>query len=180
MADKGYTAPTWPSEYGGGGLSEAENKVLQEEMAKLKLVRPTFSMGLWMFGPTLLEHGTHEQKLEHLPKIVRSETNWCQGFSEPGAGSDLASLQMRAVPDGDHFVVNGQKIWTSGGQYSDWMFALVRTDTDAAKHNGHQQCVAFLESLGCQLTPPPPPGTPLSACDEFPFLPLPSHLIGQL
>lgn len=136
MAERGWTAPTWPKEYGGGGLRNAQARILQEEMARIGARPPLMGMGLSMIGPTLLEFGTADQKQRHLPKIVRGEVQWCQGYSEPGAGSDLASLRTRAVDEGDHFVINGQKIWTSGGMTADWMFALVRTDPDAPKHDG--------------------------------------------
>lgn len=135
-ADRGWTAPTWPTEYGGAGLSYEYHQVLQQEMALAKALPPSSGMGLAMIGPTLLEFGTEEQKQRHLPRIVSGEIQWCQGYSEPGSGSDLASLQTKAVLEGDHFVITGQKIWTSGAQYADWMFALVRTDPDVSKHDG--------------------------------------------
>ena len=153
MADRGWTAPTWPSEYGGGGLSSAEARVLAEEMARIKAVPPAQGMGFSMIGPTLLEFGTEEQKQRHIPKIVSGEINWCQGYSEPGAGSDLAALQTRAVLDGDHFVINGQKIWTSGAQYADWMFALVRTDPDAPKHEGISFVLLDMHQPGVTIKP---------------------------
>ncbi|XOV87188.1 MAG: acyl-CoA dehydrogenase family protein [Pseudomonadota bacterium] len=153
MAERGWTAPTWPKEYGGGGLSGAEARVLAEEMARIKAVAPTSGMGLSMIGPTLLEFGTEEQKQRHIPKIVSGEVNWCQGYSEPGAGSDLASLQTRAVLDGDNFVINGQKIWTSGAQYADWMFALVRTDPNASKHEGISFVLLDMHQPGVTIKP---------------------------
>lgn len=136
MAAKGWTAPTWPREYGGGGLSDAEARVLAEEMQRLGCRPPIRGMGFSMLGPTLLEYGTEEQKREHLPKIVTGEIRWCQGYSEPGSGSDLASLSTRAVLQGEHFLVNGHKIWTSGAHLSDWIFCLVRTDPTVKKHDG--------------------------------------------
>lgn len=136
MAAKGWTAPTWPREYGGGGLSDAEARVLTEEMQRLGCRPPIRGMGFSMLGPTLLEYGTEEQKREHLPKIVTGEIRWCQGYSEPGSGSDLASLSTRAVLQGEHFLVNGHKIWTSGAHLSDWIFCLVRTDPTVKKHDG--------------------------------------------
>jgi alkylation response protein AidB-like acyl-CoA dehydrogenase len=136
MAERGWTAPTWPAEFGGGGLDFEANRVLQEEMAAIKAIPPLTGMGIAMIGPTLLEFGTQEQKQRHLPDIVTGQVRWCQGYSEPGSGSDLASLQTKAVLEGDHFVINGQKIWTSGAHHADWMFALVRTDPDVAKHDG--------------------------------------------
>ena len=135
MGERGWTVPAWPKEYGGGGLSGAQAKVLAQEMAALNCRAPLVSFGIWMLGPALLKFGTHEQKLEHLPKIARGEIRWCQGYSEPNAGSDLASLSTRAEEQGDHFIVNGQKIWTSYADESDWIFCLVRTDT-AKKHTG--------------------------------------------
>ncbi len=153
MAERGWTAPTWPTEYGGGGLDFEHNKVLQEEMAATKALPPSAGMGLSMIGPTLLEFGTEEQKQRHLPKIVSGEVRWCQGYSEPGSGSDLASLQTKAVLEGDHFVINGQKIWTSGAQVADWMFALVRTDPDAPKHDGISFVLLDMHQEGVTVKP---------------------------
>ena len=153
MAARGWTAPTWPIEYGGGGLSGAEARVLAEEMGRIKATPPSQGMGLTMIGPTLLEFGTEEQKQRHIPKIICGEVNWCQGYSEPGAGSDLAALQTRAVLEGDHFVINGQKIWTSGAQYADWMFALVRTDPDASKHEGISFVLLDMHQPGVTVRP---------------------------
>ena len=153
MAAKGWTAPMWPTEYGGGGLSFEENQVLQQEMAAVKALPPSVGMGLAMIGPTLLEFGTEEQKARHLPKIVSGEVRWCQGYSEPGSGSDLASLQTRAVLEGDHFVLNGQKIWTSGAQHADWMFALVRTDPDVPKHDGISFVLLEMDQPGVTVKP---------------------------
>ena len=135
MASRGWTVPAWPKEYGGAGLSNTEVKVLAQEMAALGCRPPLLSFGIWMLGPALLKFGTEAQKLDHLPKIARGEIRWCQGYSEPNAGSDLASLASRAEDRGDHFIVNGQKIWTSYGDKGDWIFCLVRTDT-AKKHTG--------------------------------------------
>ena len=128
MANRGWTAPDWPTAYGGGGLSPAETKVLREEMAALGCRNPLKSFGISMLGPALLKYGAEEQMRAHLPSIVRGEIRWCQGFSEPAAGSDLASLQTFAQDHGDHFIVNGQKVWTSYANKADWMFCLVRTD----------------------------------------------------
>ena len=135
MASRGWTVPDWPTQYGGGGLSPAETKILREEMAQLKCRSPLNSFGISMLGPALLKYGTEEQKLEHLPKIARGEIRWCQGYSEPNAGSDLASLATSAIEDGDDFIINGQKVWTSYADKADWIFCLVRTDK-ADKHNG--------------------------------------------
>ncbi|WP_066804729.1 acyl-CoA dehydrogenase family protein [Sphingomonas asaccharolytica] len=128
MGARGWTVPDWPKAYGGGGLSPAETKILREEMARLKCRNPLNSFGISMLGPALLKYGTEAQKLEHLTKIARGEIRWCQGYSEPGAGSDLASLQTSAEDKGDHYLVNGQKVWTSYANYADWIFCLVRTD----------------------------------------------------
>jgi alkylation response protein AidB-like acyl-CoA dehydrogenase len=136
MGEKGWGVPTWPQQYGGGGLTPAEARVLQEEMAKIGAMNPIGGMGVIMFGPTLLEYGTEAQIMEHIPRIARGEVRWCQGYSEPNAGSDLASLQTKAEDKGDHWLINGQKIWTSGAQYADMCFCLVRTDPKAKKHEG--------------------------------------------
>lgn len=153
MAARGWTAPEWPVEYGGGGLSQAEAKVLQQELAALQLPAPLIGFGLTMIGPTLLQYGTEEQKHEHLPGIVRGEIRWCQGYSEPGSGSDLASLQTRAVLHGDQYVINGQKIWTSFANLADWMFLLVRTDPDAKKQAGITFILMDMESAGVETRP---------------------------
>ncbi|MBW1882587.1 MAG: acyl-CoA dehydrogenase family protein [Deltaproteobacteria bacterium] len=141
MAQKGWTAPSWPTQYGGGGLDKAEAKILAQEMKSLQLPPPLIGMGLTMIGPTLLRFGSEEQKLWHLPKICRGEIRWCQGYSEPGSGSDLASLQTRALRDGDEFVINGTKVWTSYAEQADWIFALVRSDPDAPKK---QEGISFI------------------------------------
>ncbi|WP_027442643.1 acyl-CoA dehydrogenase family protein [Erythrobacter cryptus] len=125
---KGYTVPSWPKEYGGAGLSPAEAKVLREEMARINARPPLSSFGIWMLGPALLHFGTEGQKRRFLNEIARGEIRWCQGYSEPGSGSDLVSLQTFGEDKGDHWVVNGQKIWTSYADQADWIFCLVRTD----------------------------------------------------
>jgi alkylation response protein AidB-like acyl-CoA dehydrogenase len=153
MAERGWTAPTWPREYGGGGLSKEEAKILAAEMAKLRLRPALTGFGLSMIGPLLLQEGSVELRREHLPPIVRGEIRWCQGYSEPGAGSDLAGLQTRAVRDGDHFVLNGQKIWTSFGDQADWMFILVRTDSEAAKHAGITFLLMDMDTPGVTVRP---------------------------
>jgi alkylation response protein AidB-like acyl-CoA dehydrogenase len=135
MAERGWTAPSWPKQYGGGGLSNAEARVLSQEVGRIQARPPLMSFGIWMLGPVLLEYANEEQKQEYLPKIVRGEIRWCQGYSEPGAGSDLASLRTQAVDKGDHYLINGQKIWTSYANKADWIFCLVRTD-NAKKHEG--------------------------------------------
>ena len=153
MGKKGWTCPTWPAEYGGGGLTPAENKVLQSELARINARPALTSFGISMLGPVLLEYGTEAQKQEHLPKIVRGEIRWCQGYSEPGSGSDLASLQTRAVRDGDEYVVNGQKVWTSYANFADWIFCLVRTEPDAPKHNGISFLLFDMTSPGVSTKP---------------------------
>ena len=153
MVDKGWTVPNWPKEYGGGGLTTPEYVVLVEEMSLIG-ARPALSgFGTSMIGPTLLELGTEEQKARHLPRIARAEVEWCQGYSEPGAGSDLASLQTRAVLEGDNFVINGSKIWTSGAHNADWMFILVRTDRDASKHEGISFMLLPMDQQGVTVQP---------------------------
>jgi len=153
MAEKGWTAPTWPRAYGGGALSKAEAKVLAEEMAALRIKPPLVGFGLTMIGPLLLAHGSEEQKLRFLPEICRGEIRWCQGYSEPGAGSDLAGLQTKAVADGDEWVLNGQKVWTSYADKSDWMFILVRTAPDVPKHQGISFLLFDMETPGVSIRP---------------------------
>ena len=153
MGSKGWTCPTWPTEYGGGGLSRDENQILQQELRRINARSPLFSFGISMLGPVLLESGTEEQKQEHIPKIVRGEIRWCQGYSEPGSGSDLASLQTRAVVDGDNYIVNGSKVWTSYADYADWIFCLVRTDTEVPKHNGISFLLFDMTSPGVSTKP---------------------------
>ena len=136
MAERGFVVPTWPKAYGGAGLDKAQNQVLQEELRRINARPAHVGMGISMIGPALLEYGNEEQKLRHLPKIARGEIWWCQGYSEPGSGSDLASLRTSAVSDGDDYLITGQKIWTSGADKADWMFCLVRTAPDAPKHQG--------------------------------------------
>jgi alkylation response protein AidB-like acyl-CoA dehydrogenase len=152
-AERGFTAPTWPREYGGGGLSPAEAKVLGQEMGRLRMPPPLIGFGLTMIGPTLLQFGNEEQKREHLPRICRGEIRWCQGYSEPGAGSDLASLQTRAAREGDEFVVNGHKVWTSYADQADWIFALVRTDPKAKKQEGITFLLIDMETPGVSVKP---------------------------
>lgn len=153
MADKGWTVPEWPRAYGGAGLSRDEAKVLAAEMRSLRARPPLSSFGIWMLGPALLKYGSEAQKLEHLPKIARGEIRWCQGYSEPGAGSDLASLRTSALLEGDEFVVNGQKVWTSYADKADWIFCLVRTDMAAAKHLGISFLLFDMASEGVSTSP---------------------------
>ena len=152
MGEKGWGTPTWPNKYGGGGLSPAEARALQHEMNRAGAWNPIGGMGVMMFGPTLLEYGNEDQKTRHIPKIVTGEIRWCQGYSEPGAGSDLASLRTQCVDKGDHFLVNGQKIWTSGAQYADWCFCLVRTD-NTRKHEGISFLLIDMKSPGIEVRP---------------------------
>ena len=152
MASRGWTAPTWPKAYGGGGLSAAEAKVLEKELAAAHCRPALMSFGLWMLGPVLLEYANETQKLEHLPKIVGGEIRWCQGYSEPGAGSDLASLQTRCEDKGDHWLINGQKIWTSYANRADWCFCLVRTDA-TKKHEGVSFILIDMASPGVETWP---------------------------
>lgn len=153
MAAKGWTAPTWPKAYGGADVTPEEYVVILEEMRNINARSPLGGMGLTMIGPTLLDYGTEEQKLRHLPKITSGEIWWCQGYSEPGSGSDLASLQTRAVSDGDNYVINGSKIWTSGANFADWMFCLVRTDPDAPKHQGISFVLFTMDQPGVTVNP---------------------------
>ena len=153
MAEKGWTAPEWPARYGGGGLSKQEGRILKEEMNAIRARPPLMSFGLWMLGPALLKYGSEEQKVEHLPRIVRGEIRWAQGYSEPNSGSDLASLATRCEANGDHYLINGQKIWTSYGHKADWIFVLVRTDFEAAKHDGISLVLVDMDQAGVTTRP---------------------------
>lgn len=153
MADKGWTVPTWPKKYGGAGLSRAEEAVLRKEMARIGARIPLSSFGIWMLGPALLKFGNDAQKEEHLPKIARGEIRWCQGYSEPNAGSDLASLATKAEDKGDYYLVNGQKVWTSYADKADWIFCLVRTDNSGRKHDGISFLLFDMESEGVEARP---------------------------
>ncbi len=153
MAAKGWTVPTWPKEYGGGGLTPHEARVLEEELKRLGARPALQSFGIWMLGPVLLEYGTEEQKQAHIPKIARGEIRWCQGYSEPEAGSDLAGLKTRAVPQGEHFMVNGHKVWTSYADKADWIFCLVRTDPMAKKHEGISFILIDMDDPGVRTRP---------------------------
>ncbi|MBI2761156.1 MAG: acyl-CoA dehydrogenase family protein [Chloroflexi bacterium] len=152
LGNKGWIAPHWPVEYGGAGMTPGEQFIFNEEMA-LSRAPQVGGMGVQMIGPTIILYGNDEQKAEHLPKITSGEVSWCQGYSEPGAGSDLASLQTRAVRDGDDYVVNGQKIWSSGAHRADWMFMLARTDPDAPKHRGISMLLFPMKTPGIQIQP---------------------------
>ena len=152
MGERGWTVPAWPKAYGGGGLSKDEAAVLNAEMRALGCRPPLLSFGIWMLGPALLAHGTEEQKLDHLPKIARGEIRWCQGYSEPNAGSDLAALATKAEVHDDHLLINGQKIWTSYADEADWIFCLVRTSV-AKKHTGISFVLFDMESPGVSTRP---------------------------
>jgi len=152
LADKGWVAPAWPKEYGGADMSVMEQFIFNSELAEARAPR-IGGIATAFVGPTLIVHGTDEQKEKFLPGILSGEDVWCQGYSEPGAGSDLASLQTRAVRDGDDFVVNGQKIWTSGGHIAKWMILLTRTDVDAPKHRGITYFVADMKAPGVSVRP---------------------------
>ena len=153
MVAQGWTVPTWPKEYGGAGLSRKEEIVLLQEMKRINARNPLSSFGIWMLGPALLKFGTDAQKAEHLPPIARGEIRWCQGYSEPGAGSDLASLKAKAEDKGDHYIVNGQKVWTSYADKADWIFCLVRTDNTGKKHHGISFVLFDMESEGVEARP---------------------------
>ncbi len=152
MGAKGWGTPTWPAQYGGGGLSRADARILAEEMAAVGARNPIGGMGVMMFGPTLVEYGTEALKRQHLPGIITGTVRWCQGYSEPGSGSDLASLQTRAVDMGDHYLVSGSKIWTSGANLADRCFCLVRTDT-SKKHEGISFLLIDMKAPGVEVRP---------------------------
>jgi alkylation response protein AidB-like acyl-CoA dehydrogenase len=150
---RGWSTPTWPAEYGGGGLSKAEAQVLAEELGRIGANSPVGGFGIAMLGPVLLEFGNDDQKRRFLPDIINGNIVWCQGYSEPGAGSDLASLQTRAVRQEDEYIINGQKIWTTGAHRADWIFCLVRTDADASKHDGISFILFDMKSEGVTVSP---------------------------
>ncbi len=153
MRDKGWLVPEWPVEYGGGGLSGLQAKIIKDEMKRIHARTPLYGLGIWMLGPALLEFGNEQQKQQHLRAIVNAETRWAQGYSEPGAGSDLASLQCRAEDQGDHFLVNGSKIWTTNADKCDWIFCLVRTDPAAKKQEGISFLLIDMDNPGITTTP---------------------------
>ncbi|GAA4883514.1 acyl-CoA dehydrogenase family protein [Ferrimonas pelagia] len=151
--EKGYCVPDWPLEYGGAGFDRKQTAIFKKEMARLGCRPPQVNLGIWMAGPAILEFGTEEQKREHLPKIARGEIRWCQGYSEPGAGSDLANVQTKAESDGDDYIVNGTKIWTSYADHSDWIYCLTRTDKDAKKQEGISFLLFDMASAGVEAKP---------------------------
>ena len=153
LATKGWVAPHWPKEYGGLGLSVVEQLVFNEEMAEASAPMGYSTIGTGWVGPTLIVYGTDEQKQRWLPQITAGDVMWCQGFSEPNAGSDLASLKTSAVRDGDDYVINGQKIWTSGAHYADWMILIARTDPEAPKHKGISYFLVDMKTPGLTTTP---------------------------
>lgn len=167
LAERGFLAPSWPREYGGAGLSSEQVRVLNQELRSALVRSPPISAGLSLLGPVLLEHGNPEQKAQHLPKIARNEVFWCQGYSEPGSGSDLASLSTRANLDGNDFVVNGQKIWTSHADSADWMFCLVRTDREALKHEGISFLLIDMTTPGISISPIRLISGPSAFCQTF-------------
>ncbi|MBY8827458.1 acyl-CoA dehydrogenase family protein [Hephaestia mangrovi] len=152
MGARGWTVPDWPKEYGGGGLSPAETKVLREELRRIHARNPLNSFGISMLGPALLKYGTEEQKKRFLPEIARGEIRWCQGYSEPNAGSDLAGLATSAEDAGDHYIVNGQKVWTSYADKADWIFCLVRTSKES-KQGGISFLLFDMASEGVSTKP---------------------------
>ena len=153
LSSRGWFAPHWPQEYGGAGLTTMEQFVFSQEMAALGAPLASNTQSIGLLGPTLIVHGSEEQRAEHLPRILSGEVVWAQGYSEPGAGSDLAAVQTRAVRDGDEYVVNGQKIWTTGAHTADWLFALVRTDPSAPKHRGISFLLLDIKSPGISIRP---------------------------
>jgi len=153
MGEKGWTAPNLPKEYGGGGLDRDQTKVLHQELFRIKARPALNSFGIWMLAPCIIEFGSEEQKREHLPKIIKGQIRWCQGYSEPGSGSDLASLSTKAEDMGDHYLVNGQKVWTSYADKADWIFALVRTGPKEPKHNGISFLLIDMATEGVSTKP---------------------------
>ena len=153
MAEKGWTCPTWPAEHGGGGLNKEQAIILSQELARINARPALTSFGISMLGPVLLEYANHQQQMEHIPKIVRGEIRWCQGYSEPGSGSDLASLGTRAELQGDYYVINGSKVWTSYADKADWIFCLVRTDSEVPKHSGISFILFDMASEGISTKP---------------------------
>jgi acyl-CoA dehydrogenase len=167
MAERGLLAPTWPEDYGGAGFSPDQARILAQEQRKAKVRAIPISAGLSLLGPVLLEHGTSAQKQQHLPGIANGEVFWCQGYSEPGSGSDLASLSTRADLVGEEFIVNGQKIWTSHADDADWMFCLVRTDREVSKHEGISFLLIDMKTPGISVSPIRLISGPSAFCQTF-------------
>ena len=153
MRDQGWIAPEWPEEYGGGGLSDQHARIIKDEMKRINARTPVYGIGIWMLGPAILEYGNEQQKQQHIRAIINAETRWAQGYSEPGAGSDLASLQCKAEDKGDHFLVNGSKIWTTAADKCDWIFCLVRTDSTVKKQEGISFLLIDMDNPGISTTP---------------------------
>ncbi len=153
LSDKGWAGIAWPATFGGRGLTTIESAIFNEEQARFDVATGAFAVAIGMVGPTLMAHGTGEQQRHLLPKILRGELVWCQPFSEPGAGSDLASLATRAERDGDTWVVSGQKVWTSFGQFADFAILLARTDVDVPKHRGLTYFLVDMRSPGIEVRP---------------------------
>ena len=153
MLEKKWIVPYWETKFGGGGLSSEENNILNQEMGKLGCRKPHYNFGISMLGPAMLKFATEEQKLHYLPEIVEGKIRWCQGYSEPNAGSDLANLQAKAEDKGDHFLVNGSKVWTSYAEKADWIFCLVRTDSSGSKHTGISFLLIDMASEGVTTRP---------------------------
>jgi alkylation response protein AidB-like acyl-CoA dehydrogenase len=153
LYDHGFLGMAWPQEFGGQGASQVEMAIFNEEMAKVRAPAPLNALGLSMAGPTIITHGTDEQKNRYLQKILNCDEVWCQGFSEPNAGSDVASLKTRAELKGDEFIVNGQKVWTTMAHIADWCMLLVRTDPDAPKHRGLSYLLVDMKTLGIAVKP---------------------------
>ena len=153
MRDQGWIAPEWPEEYGGGGLTDQHARIIKDEMKRINARTPVYGIGIWMLGPAILEYGNEQQKQQHIRAIINAETRWAQGYSEPGAGSDLASLQCKAEDKGDHFLVNGSKIWTTAADKCDWIFCLVRTDSTVKKQEGISFLLIDMDNPGISTTP---------------------------
>jgi alkylation response protein AidB-like acyl-CoA dehydrogenase len=153
LAERGWIAPAWPKQYGGLGATYIEQMIFSEELASAGAPGGGRIFGVGMVGPTLIVHGSEEQKAQHLPGITGGSVLWCQGYSEPGAGSDLAALQTRAARDGDDYIINGQKIWTTQAHIADWMFLLARTDPEAPKHKGISFFLLDMKTPGITVRP---------------------------
>ena len=153
MRDKGWIAPEWPEQYGGGGLTSQQARIVTDEMKRIKARTPIYGIGIWMLGPALLEYGSEEQKEQHIRAIVNGQIRWAQGYSEPGAGSDLASLQCKAEDKGDHFLVNGSKTWTTAADKCDWIFCLVRTSNEGKKQEGISFLLIDMDNPDISTTP---------------------------